>query len=648
MKSIKAKILARMLSAVLIGSFTIGIITALMNANGIDELMEKTVGPATSMAASAVKWKMDNYWTLLKEASAMDIFREEEPTSESLARVTADIAARNDFIYVGKMDTYGTASTGDNYGDMDYFTACRDTKEPYITDIMHDGSQMVFILEVPIITDGQFDGIVYGAVNADFLTDIMADLRMGDDGYAYVLDSRGNVIGHIDRKYVEEGSNMIEAAKQDQSFADIAEVHKHMVRGETGFGAYNFFGDNKMVGYAPVGGEQNWSICIEVSQHEFKSSLDRSIIFTFIVILVVVAIAFVITVRLARSISDPIRACVKRLRLLAEGDLRSPVPSFDYKDETSELTRSLNSTVKELGGIVSDVSHHLGKMADGDFTEAVASEYKGDFVYIAQSIKSIHDSLSNTLQQINQSVEMVTASAEQVANSAQSLSQGASEQASSVQELADTIGSISDNVRYNAEKANSANSDARKASKDMEESNVKMQELIGAINDINSASDKISEIIKAIEDIAFQTNILALNAAVEAARAGAAGKGFAVVADEVRNLASKSADASKNTTVLIDESRAAVSRGMALVDETANSLIRTVESVNEVMEMLGQISDASKQQSESITQVSQGVEQISAVVSTTSATSEESAATAEELSSRAQLMHSMVNKFRFE
>ncbi|MDE6764361.1 MAG: HAMP domain-containing protein [Oscillospiraceae bacterium] len=648
MKSIKSKILLCMLTVVLIGSVTIGIITALLNATGIDKLMEKTVGPATSMAANAVKWKMDNYWAPLKEAAAMDVFREEEPTSEVLAKVTSDMAARNGFIYIGKMDVNGTASTGDNYGDMDYFTACRDSKEPYITDIMNDGNQMVFILEVPIITDGQFDGIAYGAVNADFLTDIMLSLKMGDNGFAYVLNSHGSIIGHENSIYVEEGSNMIAAAEQDASLSDIADVHKHMINGETGIGAYNFFGDNKMVGYAPIGGEQNWSICIEVSQHEFKSSLDTSMILTFIVILVIVTASFIVTVRLARSISNPIRACVSRLELLAEGDLKSPVPRFNFKDETSNLTAALDTTVKELSEIVSDVSYHLGKMADGDFTEDITSSYTGDFVYIAESMKSIHSSLSDTLEQINQSVEMVTVSAEQVANGSQSLSQGASEQAGSVQELADTIGSISDNVKQNAENANNANINAHKASKDMEESNVKMQELIGAINEINNTSDKISAIIKAIEDIAFQTNILALNAAVEAARAGTAGKGFAVVADEVRNLASKSAEASKNTTALIEESRTAVGRGMKLVDETAQSLVRTVESVNGVMEMLEQISDASKQQSESIIQVSQGVEQITAVVRTTSSTSEESAATAEELSSRAQLMHTMVNKFQFK
>ena len=58
MKSIKSKIQASMLAVVLAGSILIGIVTALLNAQGIDALMEKTLGPATQMAADAVEWQI--------------------------------------------------------------------------------------------------------------------------------------------------------------------------------------------------------------------------------------------------------------------------------------------------------------------------------------------------------------------------------------------------------------------------------------------------------------------------------------------------------------------------------------------------------------------------------------------------------------
>lgn len=162
MKSIKSKIQVSMLSVVLLGQVLIGVITALLNAGGIDDVMTKTLGPATQVAADAVEWKMGNYWTALQEAAASDIFRESDPTAPELVPLRDDIAARNGFLYVGKMDASGFSSTGYSYAGEDYFQQCKSTMKPYISDIMNDGQRMIFLLEVPIITNGRFDGVVYG------------------------------------------------------------------------------------------------------------------------------------------------------------------------------------------------------------------------------------------------------------------------------------------------------------------------------------------------------------------------------------------------------------------------------------------------------------------------------------------------------
>ena len=142
-----------MLSVVLVGFVLIGVITALLNASGIDDTMTKTLGPATQMAADAVEWRMNNYWTALQEAAASDIFRESEPTAPELVPVRDEIASRNGFLYTGKIDADGFSSTGYNYAGEDYFQQCKATGEPYISDIMNDGQQLIFLLEVPIMIE---------------------------------------------------------------------------------------------------------------------------------------------------------------------------------------------------------------------------------------------------------------------------------------------------------------------------------------------------------------------------------------------------------------------------------------------------------------------------------------------------------------
>jgi len=363
------------------------------------------------------------------------------------------------------------------------------------------------------------------------------------------------------------------------------------------------------------------------------------------IILVGVFFSFVIVRLIKLPISEIEDAAVK----MAKGDLDVEI-AYTSKDELGVLAEQVRRLIRKLQVIIDDENKFLAKMAAGDFTvdSVCEEEYTGGFYPLLISFRGIAKKLNDTMLQISQSSSQVASGSEQVSNGAQALSQGATEQASSVQELAASISEISDKVNENADNARQANAMAGSVSSEMNMSNDKMQQMIQAMGDISSCSSEIGKIIKTIEDIAFQTNILALNAAVEAARAGTAGKGFAVVADEVRNLASKSAEASNNTSVLIENSLKAVENGTQIAGETAQSLLQAVNAVNEMTGIIGNISEASSNQAEAISQITMGIDQISSVVQTNSATAEESAAASEELSSQSQLMKSLVGRFKLK
>jgi methyl-accepting chemotaxis protein len=240
------------------------------------------------------------------------------------------------------------------------------------------------------------------------------------------------------------------------------------------------------------------------------------------------------------------------------------------------------------------------------------------------------------------SADQVVAAAGEVATSADVLSRGATDQAASLEETSASMEEIGAMTRATSASAVRAGELMTSVQQRVRDSNTALGAMVTSMAGIRESSDRVSKIIRTIDEIAFQTNILALNAAVEAARAGEAGMGFAVVADEVRNLAQRAAQAARDTTSLIEESRARAVEGGETVTRMSSSVEGITESVEELQTFVSDVRRASEDQAQGVSQVATAVARMEKVTQATAATAEESAAASEELNAQAETALDMV------
>ncbi|MCQ2576607.1 MAG: methyl-accepting chemotaxis protein [Treponema sp.] len=446
-------------------------------------------------------------------------------------------------------------------------------------------------------------GVLLARFNSNFLCDVSQRIKIGDTGYAIIIDrATGNTIGSPDKKDVKNQQNLKKQAIESGN--KELEANMDLVSsGKTDVAYYTENKIKKIMIYQPVK-NTNWSVIIISNDNEFVKYLKTMESILFYLTIVILAASVIISLTVVRTLT-PLKKVGNAISEIATGnaDLTQRLEIKKGKKEILDIVNGFNKFVEKMQTIVTSLQNSEKKLISAD--ESLQSGTEDTASVITQIIANIESVNSQILNQAG-SVDETAGAVNEIASNIESLEKMILNQSAGVEQASAAVEEMVGNI-------NSVNSSVEKmASSFMEleqkaDAGIKTQQDVNnRIKQIESESKMLQDANSAIAQIANQTNLLSMNAAIEAAHAGDSGKGFSVVADEIRKLSITSTEQSKKIGEELERIQNSINSVVEASQMATSAFSSVSENIQNTDQLVRQIKNAMEEQqvgSKQITEV---------------------------------------------
>lgn len=626
-KSIKTKILAIMISLVLIPSLLLGFISyksSDKNMRNQYETFGLALGDEITRSTDAyIESYMDKVEFISSEEEILNFNsgETEEEKSQNLKRAETKIKGFIEKFEVPSVvladlsgKTVSINSKGElnefNSSDKDWFNDPVSNGKTGITDVYESSGKKFITVSGPITKAGQTVGVIGIEIPSSHLQELFSKMDIGENGYPLLVDGNGSIAGS---KLEEDFGREFVGYEKFSEFEEEYKIYQDVYINPQGVETEEIKVITKLE-------NTDWKMVTIIMLDDINRSVNSMMISIFIVGAAVIVVGIVVSILFSNSLIKPIKKIVHSVQKMAQGDLTEKVDIKNH-DEIGVLADSFNAMTDKLGKLISDV-------------------------------KDVSTEVSDSAHILAASSEETTASAEEIARTVEEIAHGASEQAADTERgvslvtgLSMKLDQLSSNSRDTISSVENINNTNRESTvvvsalkAKTEENNESTHKIEQEIIDLDTDISKVGEILDAIDAIAEQTNLLALNASIEAARAGEAGKGFAVVAEEIRKLAEQSKESSsdiKDIILSVQHKSGETVKAMGAVKERNTEQNQAVEKVgisfDTISSLIVDITVKLEEMGHSIESMNQDKENVVSAMESISSVSEETAAASEEV-----------------
>jgi len=294
----------------------------------IDQI-ERQIGWTTHArwAAGPLDQRRFDYVRLLRQAPAITELTELDGAGKEQLKVSRlaedSVGSEEDFSLA---PAFTQAKAHDIWFSPVYF---RKESEPYIT--------------MGMVRAGKNAGVTIAEINLKLIWDVITALKIGQGGYAYVVDGRGRLIAHPD----------ISLVLRDTELATLPQVAAALSAAPAGPGAEPAVSIAKGIGgssvltahaaIAPLG----WLVFVEVPLSEAFAPLYGQAARSLVLLLVGLGIAAIAAFAMARRMTGPIRELQTGAARIGAGELDRRI-DIHTGDELEGLASQFNSMAADL------------------------------------------------------------------------------------------------------------------------------------------------------------------------------------------------------------------------------------------------------------------------------------------------------------
>ena len=273
------------------------------------------------------------------------------PSEESMAALLEQKKQEHGFTYLNYTNVNSTAATSEETIDFSETEGYKQALEGQTSidrpEVWDSDGQLYFYGFTPIISNDNVSGIVSVMIPYDDVYKYIKDFKIGETGYAVMLDEAGTVSMHPVTDKVINKENTLELAKSNPDLAALKEIVQKCINRDTGFDQYTYIdGTVKYMAYAPIP-DSPWALLLSVPKAELFTQINQllnMIIISSAISLIVIMAALLLFVK--AQVSRPLKTTAVFAKELASGNLDMNI-TIKSKDEVGQLSSTLDNEVRQ-------------------------------------------------------------------------------------------------------------------------------------------------------------------------------------------------------------------------------------------------------------------------------------------------------------